>query len=96
MVLSSFDRDELVILDAASPGGTKDLDRQVFGMTMDEVYSWLMNTSPGSPVMEEMLEKQDPDVAMFLYQSKDVSQELARKLIDARREDIKVLKRKRD
>jgi hypothetical protein len=96
MVLSGFDRDELVILDAASPGGTKELDRQVFGMTMDEVYSWLMNTPPGSPVMEEMLEKKDPDVAMFLYQSKDVSQELARKLIDARREDIKELKRKHD
>jgi len=46
MVLSSFDRDELVILDAGSPGGTRQLDRQVFGMTMDDVYSWLMNTSP--------------------------------------------------
>jgi hypothetical protein len=85
-----------VILDATSPSGTRELDRQVFGMTMDEVYSWLMNTSPGSPVMEEMLEKEDPDVAMFLYQSKDVSQELARKLIKERREDINELKRKRD
>lgn len=96
MVLSSFDRDELVILDASSPGGTKELDRQVFGMTMDDVYSWLMNTSPGSPVMEEMLKKDDPEVATFLYQSKDVNEDLARKLIEERHEDIKKLQRARD
>jgi predicted ATP-binding protein involved in virulence len=96
MVLSGFDRDELVVLDVNSPGGTRQLDRQVFGMTMDDVYSWLMNTSPGSPVMEEMLQKEDPDVAMFLYQSKDVNEDLARKLIEERHEDIKKLQRARD
>src|SRR5439155_23638549 len=96
MVLSSFDRDELIILDAASPGGTKQLDRQVFGMTMDDVYAWLMNTSPGSRVMEELLEKNDPEAAVFLYQSKDANEDLARKLIEERQRDVEELRRARD
>jgi len=47
---------------------------------------------PGSQVMEEMLEQRDPEVAMFLYQSKDVGADLARKLIEERKEDIKRLR----
>jgi hypothetical protein len=92
MVLSSFDRDELIILDASSPDGTKRLDRQLFGLTMDDVYAWLMNTSPGSQVMEEMLASDDPEVAAYLYQSKDVNEELAREIIAERQKEIKKLK----
>jgi hypothetical protein len=46
--------------------------------------------------MEEMLEQRDPDVAMFLYQSKDVNADLARKLIAERKEDIKRLQTRND
>jgi TRAP-type uncharacterized transport system substrate-binding protein len=46
--------------------------------------------------MEDMLEKGDPEVAKFLYQSKDVNEDLASKLIEARHEDIKKLQRARD
>lgn len=97
VVLSSFDRAELVMLDAESPTGTRTLDRQVFGFTMDDIYAWLMNTSPGSPVMEEMLkESSDPELAVFLYQSKDVSEDLAREIISERGKMISELQRKAD
>lgn len=100
LVLSSFDRDELVMLDANSPTGTRELDRQVFGFTMDDIYAWLMDTSPGSPVMEEMLkensqktESSDPELAVLLYQSKDVNEDRAREIIAERERKIAKLRR---
>ncbi len=97
LVLSSFDRAELVMLDANSPTGTRELDRQVFGFSMDDIYAWLMNTSPGSPVMEQMLaESSDPELAVYLYQSKDVSEDRARVIIAERAQKIAELQRKVD
>jgi ABC-type molybdenum transport system ATPase subunit/photorepair protein PhrA len=97
LVLSSFDRAELVMLDANSPTGTRELDRQVFGFTMDDIYAWLMDTTPGSPVMEEMLvESSDPELAVLLYQSKDVSEDGARVIIAEREKQIAKLQRKVD
>lgn len=95
MVLSSFDRDELVILDDRSPTGTRALDRQVLGFTMDDIYAWLMDTPPGSGVMEEILRQNssDPDVAVYLYQSKDVSENRAREIIAERERQIASLRR---
>jgi len=97
LVLSSFDRGELVMLDANSPTGARELDRQVFGFTMDDIYAWLMDTSPGSPVMEDMLkEGSDPELAVYLYQSKDVDEDRAREIIAERESQIAKLRRQRD
>lgn len=92
LVLSSFDRAELIILEADSEGqvGVRELDRQVFGFTMDEVYRWLMRTSPHSSVLEQKAkEGDDPNLALYLLQSggagkgsKGVDEEGARKLLD--------------
>jgi hypothetical protein len=97
LVLSSFDRSEIVMLDASSPSGARELDRQVFGFTMDDIYAWLMDTSPGSPVMEQMLkESSDPELAVYLYQSKDVNEDRAREIIAEREKQIAKLRRQRD
>ena len=60
LIVSSFDRHELVILDRDAEGGIRSLDRQIFGMSMDEIYQWLMDTPPESPVIARMLEEADP------------------------------------
>ena len=97
MVLAAFDRDELVILDRDEPGGVRELDRQIFGMSMDDVYEWLMGTSPGSSVVEDMIEAgSDPDIAAFLYQSSDVDQEDARLLLEHRRELVRKLRQEKE
>jgi len=97
MVLSSFDRSELVVLDASTASGTQELDRQVFGLSMDDIYAWLMDTSPGSQVMEEMLEESsDPELAVYLYQSKDVDEDRAREILEEREKRIAKLRSKVD
>lgn len=63
-------------------------------IAMDDVYAWLMKTSPGSPVMEQMLaEGQDPQLAAYLYQSKDVNEERALAMIEEREKRIAKLRR---
>jgi predicted ATPase len=72
LVLSSFDRAELIVLEADPEGlvGTRELDRQVFAFSMDEIYKWLMRTPPRSSVMEEKVATgDDRNVASYLYQS---------------------------
>lgn len=94
MVLSSFDRDELVMLDASSSTGTKELDRQVFGLSMNHVYNWLMDTKSTSKVMEELLEEgSDPNLAAYMYQSKDVNEDQARQILRERETRVKKLRR---
>jgi len=87
LVLSSFDRRELILLDAQREGGVRTLDRQILGWSMDEVYSWLMETDPHSAALEER--PMDRDLALVLAQSPEVSEqkalenrELRRKLIE--------------
>lgn len=55
LVLSSFDSSELVLLDAKQPDGVRQLDRQIHGFSIDQIYQWLMETDPISVVMEEKL-----------------------------------------
>jgi len=92
LVLSSFDRAELVVLEADDDGlvGTRMLDRQVFGFSMNEVYKWLMRTPPQSSVLEEKVARgDDPKLASYLYQAggrsptqKGVNEEEADLLVD--------------
>lgn len=72
LVLSSFDRRELIVLEADDEGlvSTRTLDRQVFAFSMDEIYKWLMRTPPHSSVLEEKVARGDDlDVAKYLYQA---------------------------
>jgi predicted ATPase len=72
LVLSSFDRSELIVLEADEKGlvGTRELDRQVFAFSMDEIYKWLMRTPPRSSVIEEKIASgDDSNVLSYLYQS---------------------------
>ncbi len=72
LILSSFDRSELIVLEANEEGvvSTRELDRQLFAFSMDEVYKWLMRTPPRSTVMEEKIAQgDDSNVASYLYQS---------------------------
>jgi hypothetical protein len=76
LVLGSFDRNELIVLEADEEGlvTTRTLDRQVFGFSMDEIYKWLMRTPPHSSVLEEKVASgDDPDLASYLYQSPSLS-----------------------
>lgn len=93
LVLASFDRNELIILDRNEEDGVRELDRQVFGMSMDDVYEWLMGTSPGSNVIKELIDDgMNEEAALYLYQSKDYDEEQARDRLNRRREVARRLK----
>ena len=86
LVLSCFDRNELVILDQDSPGGIRELDRQIYGMSMNEIYEWLMGTPAESPVIEAMMRDSDSTAtALALAQSPSVSEEEAKSQLVRRR-----------
>ena len=78
LILSSFDRRELVVL-----GRTEPIDRQILGFSTDEVYKWLMDTEPQSGALDEKFENGGhgigADVSLILAQSPDVSEEEAEK-----------------
>ncbi|WP_428262103.1 AAA family ATPase [Haliangium sp.] len=54
-LLSSFDRHELILLERSAESGVRQLDRQILGFDMNQVYEWLMNTPPRSSVAEDRL-----------------------------------------
>jgi predicted ATPase len=93
LVLSSFDRAEIVVLDRDEETGIRELDRQIFAFSTDQVYELLMGTPPQSTVIEEKLEKgDDPDLALYLYQSRERSEEEARAELAERRRLIEELR----
>ncbi len=55
LVLSSFDRNELILLDHEEADGARKLDRQILGFSMDQVSDWLMGANPRSVFIEEQL-----------------------------------------
>lgn len=79
LVISSFDRNELVLLDRLAEGGQRSIDRQIFAFTSDEVYNWLMDTPPHSAALDKKLEDPtDPDLPVLLYQTPDYDERQAR------------------
>lgn len=89
LILSSFDRGELILLDSSSSGGVRHLDRQILAFTSDQVYQWLMGTPPQSAALEDKLDSEEHDeaIALLLYQSEDESEEGARRRL-RRTEDL--------
>ena len=93
LVLSCFDRHEIVVLDRTAEGGIRQLDRQLFGMSMDHIYQWLMGTTPGSPVMDSVMEREDPStIANLLVQSPSLNQQEAEAQAEQRKAFLERLK----
>lgn len=93
LVLSCFDRHEIVVLDRTAEGGIRQLDRQLFGMSMDHIYQWLMGTTPGSPVMDSVMEREDPStIANLLVQSPSLNQQEAEAQAERRKAFLERLK----
>jgi WD40 repeat protein/GTPase SAR1 family protein len=90
LVLSSFDRNEIIALDRSEPSGVRELDRQILGWTTDEVINWLMGTEATSAALDEhMAEAEaapgsaaDRSLAELLSQSPEANEEEARHRID--------------
>lgn len=79
LVIASFDRRELVLLDRGATGGRRHLDRQIFAFSSDEIYNWLMDTSPHSAALDQKLEEgDDPDLPVLLFQTPELNEEQAR------------------
>jgi hypothetical protein len=92
LVLASFDKAELFVLDRDASAGVRALDRQIFALSPDQVFEWLMNTPPQSEVIEQKLKQgDDPEVALLLYQSGERSQEQAKAEIEERQRIVEQL-----
>ncbi|HKH46178.1 MAG TPA: AAA family ATPase [Thermoanaerobaculia bacterium] len=86
LILSSFDRNELILLDRNAEGGIRELDRQIFGFSADEIYDWLMGTRPQGTVIEQKLrDRNDPDLALYFYQSTERNEDEAKADLEERR-----------
>jgi hypothetical protein len=101
LVLANFDVNEIIALDRDCDGNIRQLDRQIFSFTSDEIYHWLMRTRPTGAAMEEELRKADegvgmsPDeVAELMRTSPDANATDARKQVAEFREILKTLKRR--
>lgn len=94
LVLASFDRREIKMLDTTQPGGVRELDRDILGFTTDQIYDWLMDTKPRGVVLEEMLAKADEttmdparreEMAVLVATAPDFNEEDAKKRVAWRR-----------
>jgi predicted ATPase len=93
LVLSSFDRMELIALDRQAESGIRELDRQIFAFSMDQVYEFLMGTPAQSTVIEEKLSQgTDPDLPLYLYQSEDQNEEQAKERLEERKRLVEKLR----
>ncbi len=89
LVLASFDKDELILLDADATGGIRTLDRQIMGFRSDQVMSFLMGAAPHSEALTALPEKQQ---ALYGYQTPDVGPREARAKLEWRRDMVKKLR----
>jgi hypothetical protein len=94
LVLASFDKAELFVLDRDSEEGVRALDRQIFAFSPDQVYEWLMNTPAQSEVIDQKLRQgDDPELPLLLYQTEERSEEQAKAELEDRRRRIEKLKK---
>ncbi|MFO0610427.1 MAG: AAA family ATPase [Polyangiales bacterium] len=91
LVLASFDREEIVLLEPDPENGVRrrPLDRQIMGFTLDEIVSWLMETAPHSAALDAVAGAPvDPEerLAFLLSLSPTVGEREAREALDVVRE----------
>jgi hypothetical protein len=73
------------VLDRNEEGGVRELDRQIFGFSADQIYQWLMETPPQSLVIEEKLAQgNDPDLPLYLLQSETLNEQQAQVELEER------------
>jgi hypothetical protein len=96
MILACFDRSELIVLDEESSDGQRQLDRQLFGLTMDEIFEYLIGTKPHSPVITDILDADKSRAAELLYQGANKSEAEAREELDRRRRLLQRLRADRN
>lgn len=83
LVVSSFDRRELVVLSPGPDGPEKrEIDRQILAFTTDEVYRYLMEIPPRSAALDERFRngkgRLDERLDELMAQSPEVSEEQAK------------------
>ncbi len=102
LVLASFDRHEIKMLDSTEPGGVRELDRDILGFTTDQIYGWLMDTKPRGIVLEEMLARADGanvspeqrrDLAVLVASTPDFNEEDARRRVAWRKDLLAHIRR---
>ena len=76
LVLANFDSNEIIALDQDVEGNIRPLDRQILGFSSDQIYQWLMGTSPTGEAIEQVLEKDegDDEIAELLDMSPKVTE----------------------
>ncbi len=97
LVLGSFDATELVALDRKAPQGIRVIDRPILGFSTNDIYEWLMGTSPHSAAIEEQLDPSlrtlaSADLETALEVSPEVTVEDAERRIERRHELLEKLK----
>jgi hypothetical protein len=86
LVLSCFDRHEIIALDRDAPGGIRALDRQILGASPDDIYRWLMDTPPSGGAFEALSRTHPIEDEALLRVSTDVDDAQATMLTDSRRD----------
>ncbi len=80
LVLSNFDRAEIIALDRSVPGRVRELDRQILAFSVDQIYEWLMETPTGGAAIEITADagESDREVAELLEMSPSVDADEAK------------------
>lgn len=103
LVLASFDRHEIKMLDSTHPTGVRELDRDILGFTTDQIYDWLMDTKPRGVVLEEMLARAESaplgsehqrDLAALLATGPDFNAEDAQRRVAWRKDLLERIRQK--
>jgi hypothetical protein len=91
LILANFDSNEIIALEH---GKLRELDRQILGFTSDQIYEWLMGTTPSGEAIEQVLEKDEDDdeIAELLDMSPQVSESEAKARVKELKRNIERLK----
>ena len=99
LVLANFDSHEIIALDRDREGNVRPLDRQILGFSSDQIYEWLMETTPTGEAIEQVLEKNetngqptDDEIAELLDTSPRVNDADAHKRVQKLKGAIERLK----
>jgi len=99
LVLANFDSNEIIALDRSREDNVRTLDRQILGFTSDQIYQWLMGTTPTGEAIEKELERNeatgepsDDEVAALLTMSPTVGESEAKEKVHSLKSTIERLR----
>ena len=64
LVLGCFDKNEIILLDADSPDGVELVQRQVMGLSADQIMAKLMGAQPSGGALDEQLKAAELDQSL--------------------------------